>query len=377
MPKGRFEQPKKRKKKKGGKIALVILCVVLALVLALILGIYAYYRSMLNRITYVQMPTRVVLPTVETEPPVPTTVGENTESTTAPTEPTEQRPMQASDIINILVAGNQSRPGEEQMMADTMILVTLNTYTKTVTLTSLLRDTYLSTPAYKAPKHTAEPGRTKLNMVYNLGYVWGDISTAMDYLNLTLEQNFGIEVDYNVDIGFDGFAAVVDQLGGIKIDLTQAEADYLNLPKYEWAVPTPVHEGENLLCGSAALAYARMRHAAGDNDSDIKRTSRQRKVLEIMLNEIRNASLMDLQQIANKVLPLITTNMSPDVITDLMIKVVPMLPELTVENGVCPHEYWGDVRDIFGTGVPLSILEFNSQNEKAYMRRITEGEGLE
>lgn len=381
---GRFENPKK--KKKGGTIVLITLCVLLTLVLVLLLGAYAYYRHLLNQINYVQMPTRTVLPTVQTEPSVaPTqapqieapTVAPTTEPTTAPTEPTEQRPMQPSDIINILVAGNQSRPGEEEMMADSMILVSLNTYTKTVTLTSLLRDTYLNTPAYSAPKHTATPGKTKLNMVYNLGYKWGDISTAMDFLNLTVEQNFGIEVDYNIDIGFDGFAAVVDQLGGITVDLTQAEADYLNHPDNKWATPTPVHEGENLLCGTTALAYARMRHAEGDNDSDIIRTSRQRKVLEIMLNDIRGASLVELQQIANKVLPLITTNMSPDVITELMIKVVPMLMDLKVESGTCPHEYWGSVKDIFGNGGQHSILEFNPYTEKIYMRRITEGEGLE
>lgn len=378
---GRFEKPKK--KKKGGTVVLTVLCVLLILVLVLLLGAYAYYRHMLNQINYVQMPTRTVLPTVQTEPPVmPTqaqtepTVEPTTEATTAPTEPTEQRPMQPSDIINILIAGNQSRPGEEEMMADSMILVSLNTYTKTVTLTSLLRDTYLNTPAYKAPKHTATPGKTKLNMVYNLGYKWGDISTAMDFLNLTVEQNFGIEVDYNIDIGFDGFADVVDQLGGLKIDLTPAEANYLNSLD-QFATPTPVHEGEIVLCGVTALAYARMRHAEGDNDSDIIRTSRQRKVMEIMLDEIRGASLVELQQIANKVLPLITTNMSPDVITELMIKVVPLLPELKVESGTCPHEYWGSVKDIFGNGGQHSILEFNPYTEKIYMRRITEGEGLE
>lgn len=378
---GRFEKPKK----KGGKVVLMTLCVLLILVLVLLLGAYAYYRHMLNQINYVQMPTRTEQPTQE-QTEVPTQPQSETLTqtpTTAPTEPAEQRPMQSSDIINILVAGNQSRPGEEQMMADSMILVSLNTYTKTVTLTSLLRDTFVYTPSYKfTDSYTTDPGSKKLTAVYNWGYTHGnhggkDMSTAMDYLNQTVEKNFGIEVDYNIDIGFEGFAGVVDLLGGITIDLTQAEADYLNHPDNNWATPTPVHEGENLLCGTTALAYARMRHAEGDNDSDIKRTSRQRKVLEIMLDDIRGASLVELQQIANKVLPLITTNMSPDVITDLLIKVVPMLPSLKVESGTCPHEYWGSVKDIYGDGVLHSILEFNSNTEKTYMRRITEGEGLE
>ena len=76
-------------------------------------------------------------------------------------------------------------------------------------------------------------------------------------------------------------------------------------------------------------------------------------------------------------MPMITTSMSASEITSLVMKLLPMLSELTVESGgTCPVEstYWGSEKDIYGDGFYHSVLEFEPAQQKKLMRAITEGE---
>ncbi len=73
-------------------------------------------------------------------------------------------------------------------------------------------------------------------------------------MDQTVEENFGIHIDHNVGISFDGFQMVVDKLDGIDITLTQDEADYMEL----WGFA--MEEGVNHMNGEEALAYARSRY---------------------------------------------------------------------------------------------------------------------
>ena len=122
-------------------------------------------------------------------------------------------------------------------------------------------------------------------------------------------------------------------------------------------------------------AQVSLRKAEGDNESDIKRTSRQQKMVSILLEKIRGLSLPELQNLANKVLPLITTSMDNAQITEYLLNYLPMLPELTLQSGgTCPAEYKGDRVDIYGDGVLHSVLRFDENATKKAMRAITEGE---
>ena len=111
-----------------------------------------------------------------------------------------------------------------------MILCTVNTYEKTVTLTSLLRDTLVQYPNYtdtNGKKHSG--GKIKLTSIYHNGYICtNSTADAMGLMNQTLYSNFGIEVDYDVEIDFDAFIKAINLLGGINVELTAAEANYLN-----------------------------------------------------------------------------------------------------------------------------------------------------
>lgn len=366
---GRFEQAKPPKKKKGMKIALIIFAVLLVLLIAAAVVGYSIYKSALNKVTYVEMPTHAT-----TAPVVETTVENTTEATMdqevtteATTVETTIPPIKPEDIINILVVGQSSRGGEDAALADTMILASVNTYDNTLTLTSFLRDTYVDLPDYAGHKC----GWNKLTTCYALGYSWGGTPYAMDMMNICLKNNFGVEVDYNVEIDFECFIKLVDILGGVGLELTQEEADYLNAD--DRFVYRDFEARFISLTGSEALSYARMRKAAGDSDSDIKRTARQRKLIDALLNNVKGASLSQIRELMNEILPLITTNMDSDTITELMIELVPMLPKMAVKGGTCPASpnYWSEKRDT--PDGRQDVLIFDKGANIKVMTQITEG----
>lgn len=367
---GRFEQakqPKQPGKKKGLKIFLIVIAVILVLLLIFAGAAYLYLQSKLKKMNIIELPKDTYAytePTDEVTRPPETEAAETTEATTEATVPK----MTADDIINILFVGQAARAGEEALNADSTMLVSINTYTKEITCMSILRDSYVKLPDYKG--HTC--GRSKFTFCYNLGYQWGGVAGGMEMTNICLKDNFGIEVDYNVEISFDSFIKMIDYIDGVDIDLTQAEADYLN--KDTLYVKRTIEPGVQRLQGMEALSYARMRKAAGDSESDIKRTERQRKVVGALLEKFRYMSLSKLNNWVDILMPMVTTTMTPTDVTKLAAKILPLLPELKIKGYTIPMEGWGDMVDIYDNGEIHSVMRFDTAKEKKLIRAITEAE---
>ena len=93
---------------------------------------------------------------------------------------------------------------------------------------------------------------------------------------------------------------MIDYLNGVELELTEAEANYLN--KDTLYVQRTIEPGVQVLQGMEALSYARMRKAEGDADSDIKRTERQRKLVASLLEKIRYMSLSELNEVTEEVM---------------------------------------------------------------------------
>jgi len=370
---GHFQQQKQPKKKRGLKIFLIILAVILVIAAGAVTAGAIYYNRMMNKMNIIELPEDTYVYTEETqlteatEAVTETAQIETTEETTVVTEPPRAT---AEDIINILVVGQSSRAGEESRMADTTMLVSLNTFDGTVTVFSVLRDSYVKLPDYKG--HVC--GRAKFTVCYGLGYQWGGIAGAMEMTNICMRDNFGVEVDYNIEIDFESFIRVVDLLGGIEIELTEAEANYLN--DDDLYVLYDVQPGLQYLDGMAALSYARMRKAEGDNDSDIKRSARQRLVIEKLLEKVRYMGLADLQAVADTLLPEITTTMTPTDILEILTRVIPVLYKIELKGETIPYGKtgWGEIIDIYEDGIPDSVIKFESAQQKKLIRAITEAE---
>ncbi len=382
---GKYQKKKESKSGKGGKIVLIVLGVLLALILALVIAGVIYYNHTLNKINKVEVPkiSYTTSPTEYEEVTAPPVQTEETEAATeatveATTEATEPHVASREDYINILVVGQDYREGEENHLADSMILCTINTYEKTLTMTSIFRDTQLQVGSTyidsKGGRHTS--GRVKVNMIYASGYTYGyGTADAMGWMNQVLYDNFGVEVDYNVEVNFDIFMDAVNALGGVDIEIDEAEATYLNADDV-W-VRKDVEAGIAHLDGMASLSFVRMRHAEGDQ-GDISRTGRQRRFLAAVVEKLKTMDLAKVQKLIDKVLPNITTSMTNSEITSLIAKMLPMLSSLEIkQSGTCPQDgaYWGAMVDIFGNGVEHSVLQFNPGTVKKYMRALTLGEG--
>ena len=368
---GRFEQakqPKQPGKKKGLKIFLIVIAVILVLLLILAGAAYLYLQSKLKKMNIIELPKDTYAytePTDEVTRPPEIGAAETTEATTEATVPK----MTADDIVNILFVGQAARAGEEETMADSTMLVSINTYTKEITCMSILRDSFVKLPDYKGH----QCGRAKFTVCYNLGYQWGGgTAGGMEMTNICLKDNFGIEVDYNVEVSFDSFIKMIDYIDGVDIDLTQAEADYLN--KDTLYVKRTIEPGVQRLQGMEALSYARMRKAAGDSESDIKRTERQRKVVEALLEKFRYRSIADLNKWIDILLPMVSTTMTPTDVTKLAARVLPIFSELKIKGATVPMEGWGDMVDIYNDGQIHSVMRFDTAKEKKLIRAITEAE---
>ena len=378
---GRFEQKKqpenRRSREKAGngtKVLLIVLAVLLVLILAGLGVVYWFIQNKFSKMNIVTLPEDTYAYTQATEEFTrpPETQPVQTEETTAETTlETTRPPMSAEDIINILVVGQAARDGESGKMADTTMLVSINTYTEEVTVFSILRDSLVNLPAYKGLKG----GKNKFTMCYALGYQQNGTAGAMEMTNICLKDNFGIEVDYNVEVSFDGFIRMIDYLNGVELELTEAEANYLN--KDTLYVQRTIEPGVQVLQGMEALSYARMRKAAGDGESDIKRTERQRKLVASLLEKFRYMSLSELNGWIDELLPMVTTTMTPSDVTKLAAKILPMVRNLKMQGETVPvgKTGWGEMYDIYGDGNLHSVMLFVSSQQKQLIRAITEAEG--
>ena len=378
---GHFEQQKqpengktgKKKGSKGLKIFLIVMAVLLALILLGVGVVYWFIQDKFSKMNVITLPEDTYVYTEATDEytrPPETETAPMEETTVATTVETTRPPMSADDIVNILVVGQASRAGEEGKMADSTMLVSINTYTEEVTVFSILRDSLVQLPAYKG----LNGGRNKFTMCYALGYQQGGTAGAMEMTNICLKDNFGIEVDYNIEVSFDGFIKMIDYLNGVELELTEAEANYLN--KDTLYVQRTIEPGVQVLQGMEALSYARMRKAAGDGESDIKRTERQRKLVAALLEKFRYMSLSELNGWIDELLPMVTTTMTPSDVTVLAAKILPMVSRLTMKGETIPvgKTGWGEMMDIYGDGMMHSVMRFESAQQKKLIRAITEAE---
>lgn len=189
---------------------------------------------------------------------------------------------------NIALFGVDSREGEltKKTRTDTIIIASINNSTGDVKLCSVYRDTYLN---------LSNDEYTKCNAAY----AEGGPEQAISMLNMNLDM----DIEDFITIGFRGLTDVVDALGGVPIDVTDAEISHLNNYQATMAQElklnyTPVQSaGLQTLNGLQATAYCRIRYTAGD---DFKRAERQRTVLMACLEKAKNMSYSQLETVANK-----------------------------------------------------------------------------
>ncbi len=306
------EEPKQKRKKKKNpvrKAVAVILCVVL--VLGSCVGFFGYQKI------------NDLLSSFNTEEQL----GENAFVNAADLE-------KYPDQINVLLVGIDARENETKSRSDTMMLVTLDNRNKQIKLTSFLRDSYVQI--------AGKNYWSKLNSAY----FHGGIQTLSD----TLELNFKVDVQYYAMVDFEIFTTIVDELGGINVDVTEKES-YYTYHSGNVGVPVRIEAGEDvLLNGEQALWYSRIRYL----DSDFKRTERQRKVITAIVEKATTKSMSELYALAETIIPLIKTNMSSNEILSLGLAAMKnkVYNYPIVQHQIPAEGTWSD-KDIVGVGASL------------------------
>lgn len=207
-------------------------------------------------------------------------------------------------IINILLVGADKRESwSEAGRSDATMIATIDKKHKRLKLTSLMRDMYVDIPNH---------GRNKFNAAYSYG--------GISLLYQTIAYNFDLKIDGYVLVDFAAFTKVIKSLGGVKIELTEAEANYL-IKAYKKGTETKVKPGMNNLNGKQALAYTRIRQ---DAEADFGRTARQRKVLQSLFTKMKTKSYSQLLELSKTVMQNITTDLSNDKIFSYMADVIKM-----------------------------------------------------
>ena len=206
-------------------------------------------------------------------------------------------PASSTNILNVMLIGEDTRGDEiveEGVLADSVIIASVNTETGELILSSILRDTYAYYELVPGDESTGTYG--KLNEAMSEG-------NLNAYIN-AIERIYKVNIDNYVLVNFSNFKQIIDTLGGVTIEMTSAEIREINNnPDRYGDVYIEGDAGVKQLTGEQALAYSRIRYI----DSDIYRSERQRTVLLNVFDQLKNASISKLTKVAIKLLPYVRT----------------------------------------------------------------------
>ena len=251
-----------------------------------------------------------------------------TQATNDEMEMPEGSPFADEDVLNILLISTDERTDavndwdafthlneldgtkattefSSDARADSLILCSLNIKDDTIKLVSIERAT----------------GVPILLDGYEGQYDWithtfryGGARLTMD----TVEDCFNVQVDHYVRFNFNSFVQIVDAVGGIDLNLTEDEAKALNweVPSNSMLIVNKVEPGWNHFDGYTALQYARLRAI----DDDWHRVARQRTVIQAVLDQIKSASVTELNDLLDAALPVVQTNFTKTEIAALMVQ---------------------------------------------------------
>lgn len=274
----------------------------------------------------------------------------------------EQTNHRAEEYVkNFLIFGIEDVKGARN--TDTIMLASVNTKDDTIKLTSILRDTYVEIPGHNP---------NKLNSVYAVG--------GIDMMKYVISKTFDVEISGYAYVYFDSFESIIDEIGGIDIELGSEEAAYLNKEGY---ITNPANRGSlkagwNHMNGNQVVGYCRVRYVKtlGGANNDFGRTVRQRRVLTAIFNQYKSLSVFDMIPVMTKCLGYVKTDLNSTQITDLLYDIVnngiTKIEEFRVpvdgyywdsqKGGIGGVKYTMVMKDYLGlTGRDINYLEDNQR----------------
>ena len=259
-------------------------------------------------------------------------------------------------VTNILLIGTDGRDGDSDTRSDAMMILSVNPKKNRLVMTSFLRDSYVFVNGV---------GQTRLNEAYFHG--------GPALLIQTIEENYQIGIDYYLHVNFFSFVDLIDAFGGVTIEVTQPELQYVNgyiaeydrligAPERDGFLPEPDGFGIRNLTGRQALGYSRIRYIG----TDFGRTDRQRTVMKALLEKVRHASPFTILKAVGTVVPQLETNIPQNTLVRLMMGAV-RYAFYDVEQGRCPADgTWSNA--LMGGDQEVLAVDFSANRE--YLRNL-------
>lgn len=219
-------------------------------------------------------------------------------------EVTEQINRYNNKIKNVLLIGIDSTQNRnEPQRSDSMIIVSLDDFNKSIKMSSLMRDTLVDIDGY---------GKQKLNHAYAYG--------GAKLLLKTINQNFDMNLQDYALVDFNNLIEIIDAIGGVDLYITWEEAMYtnFNIKNINKLNDTDIEELEvktqNIRAnGAQALSFSRIRYL----DSDYKRSERQRIVLLKIYERFREVPLLELPGVVMELSKYVKTTLDQGEILDI------------------------------------------------------------
>lgn len=319
-----------KRKDSLSRMAMKLLCTLLGLILAAMLGVTLLFQNYFNQINYTPSKAMKDNSILEVFSQLSFSGSGN-----------RQIGGPSSGLVNILLIGQDAREGEDQSRSDSMILCTYNKNTKALTMTSFLRDLYVPIPGH---------GSNRINAAYTYG--------GASLLQETISQNFSVVIDGCMEVDFSHFSNIIDSLGGVEIELRQDEAQVINQQ-----TGSSLAEGINLLNGTQALVYSRIRSL--DVDGDFSRTSRQRKVINALADSLRGTGIREMTPVISKILPMVTTDLSRGQLVLYAVEILPHLSGMEILSQSIPAEGTFTDKTIDG----MAVLEADMEAQRQHLRK--------
>ena len=380
------ERPEKEGKKKK-HVGRTVIIVIAAVILVILLAVFLIFRDMYGQLNSHSRttPQPAVSAAVETTPEITAapepTAAPLTEEEKAKLEEMELRSslaesaeevMSDKNVYNILLIGSDGRT-EELERSDAMIILSINKTTKTMWLTSLMRDTQVE---------IADWGTGHLNWATRFG--------GVDMLINTIEstRNFAIDIDNWAMVDFLDFAKIASMVGPVTVSVTAEEADDINVRIREacrlndeanGTAGTPDHTPRcyfptdqdgtyTITDGFQILGYCRERHFGGDTG----RSEKQRDVLMQMWNNVKKMSLTEQYALAKEIMSIISTDITMGQCASLLLQAPDFLTyDINTQQCPTPGSFW---RGLDASG--LSIYNTDFVVNRNFLRATIYGEDM-
>lgn len=295
------------------KVLTIILLVILAiLIIAGGVGLW-YFNNKLSKVNYEGIPEEKI-------------------------EVNEGVELEKKGYRNIAIFGVDSRADSyDDTRSDCIIIAAINQETNDVKLVSVYRDSYLNIDGHGLDKVTH-------------AFAFGGAELSIN----TLNKNLDLDIKEYVAVNFGAVVDIINEIGGVEIPIENAELKYINgyidsIDKQEGTTTTHITTaGKQRLNGVQALAYSRIRYTAG---GDYRRTERMRDVLGATFNKAKTLSVTEQNNILNKLLPEVSTNIRSNEIKAL----IPEAMNYNINTSIgWPYEVRGITLDRW-YGVPVTL----------------------